>query len=258
MLCPTKNHKNGCNCKKLQREYGTRLFKCDRPGCAFFRTGFESRKDRDHHVNTHSRPFKCDTENCAFAGLGFATNSSLNVHKKKFHSHIDQTLISVISTDNTPELELVLIDAVKTNDVDCIRKLWSEVPKFLRNLLKICIEYSSSEMLRLLLKASSDINQTDPLLVNKAAMLNKPQLLQILLEHGCLLSDKILDPRMTDLELAIIHRSPEMIQSLLAHGAGDYPRGLPGLIPDNEGLQAEERAVQCFTLLKEHITTNRT
>jgi hypothetical protein len=254
MLCRTQNHKNDCNCTKLQREYGLRLFKCDRPGCSFFRAGFESRKDRDRHVNSHSRPFKCDTTSCDFADLGFATKSGLNAHKKRFHSQISRPSDSVVWTDNTPELKLILVDAVKANDLDCIHKLWSEVPRFLRKLLRTSIRCSSSEMLELLLKVSSDVNQIEPYLVNYAAKCNKPKLLDILLEHGCWLFDMNSRYTKSDLHYAIHHRSPEMIKSLMAHGARDCADGFERLIPNSEDLQGEETAVQCFALLKELIT----
>ena len=254
MLCRTQNHKNDCCCIKLRQEYGPWLFKCDRPSCGFFRAGFESRKDRDRHVNSHSRPFKCDIADCDFADLGFATKSSLNAHKKRFHSQISRPSDCVVRIDNKPELKLILVDAVRANDLDCIRELWSEVPRFLRKLLRTSIRCSSSEMLELLLKISPDVNQIDRYLVNYAVRCNKPKLLDILLEHGCWLFDMNSHYTKSDLHYAISYRSPEMIKSLRAYGARDCADGFERLIPNSKDLQGEQMAVQCFILLKELIT----
>ncbi|KAE9583425.1 hypothetical protein CGMCC3_g430 [Colletotrichum fructicola] len=62
MLCVGKRHRSDCLCTILKGIYGERIWKCARPGCTFFRIGFQTKARRDRHMQAHNRPFKCDQE----------------------------------------------------------------------------------------------------------------------------------------------------------------------------------------------------
>lgn len=65
--------------------YGTRLFKCSRLACNLFTTGFNSKTEREDHLNEHERPFHCVEPFCPYTALGFRTEVELESHL--IHSH---------------------------------------------------------------------------------------------------------------------------------------------------------------------------
>ncbi|KAJ0107225.1 hypothetical protein J7T55_007595 [Diaporthe amygdali] len=60
-------------------------FKCPKPWCNYFTTGFETRKDRTKHVNCHERPFCCPEEGCFASQFGFDVQEKLKQHTAKHH-----------------------------------------------------------------------------------------------------------------------------------------------------------------------------
>ncbi|KAG4435756.1 hypothetical protein IFR05_008770 [Cadophora sp. M221] len=66
--------------------YGPIRYKCPKPWCQLFATGFLEAGQRRDHVNEHERPFRCDTEGCFQAEIGFSTGSGLRQHVKKHHT----------------------------------------------------------------------------------------------------------------------------------------------------------------------------
>jgi ankyrin repeat protein len=65
--------------------YGTRLFKCSRLACNLFTTGFDSKTEREDHLNEHERPFHCVEPFCPYHTLGFQTEAELESHLT--HNH---------------------------------------------------------------------------------------------------------------------------------------------------------------------------
>jgi len=277
MLCSSQTHRNNCPCAGLRRNYGLRLFKCDRPGCSFFRTGFETRKERDHHCNVHTRPFKCPVLNCDFADVGFVTRSSLNIHVSKIHGHnrsqrtplngapatngiqsIDANIVASErtsrGTNGIQDLELLLVEAVKSNNFDYINEYWHSVPRLLRKLLRVSIKHASVDMLELLLKACGDVREVDRYLLNYAAKYNNLQAAHMVLEKGAVIWDRNSRCRHSDLYYAILNRSPEMIKLLLAQGCRDVADGFEKLLPPSKDIAAEETAMHCFQLLEGTLT----
>jgi hypothetical protein len=65
--------------------YGPIRYKCPKPWCQLFSTGFTKSEQRKYHVNEHERPFRCSTEGCYFIDIGFSTESGLSQHIKRHH-----------------------------------------------------------------------------------------------------------------------------------------------------------------------------
>lgn len=65
--------------------YGLRRLKCSRIACDHFATGFDSKLDRDEHINRHDRPFVCMEQHCPFQALGFETKAQLDSHLARNH-----------------------------------------------------------------------------------------------------------------------------------------------------------------------------
>ncbi|KAL8828541.1 MAG: hypothetical protein Q9191_002532 [Dirinaria sp. TL-2023a] len=133
----------------MKRQYGSRLFKCNRLGCPLFRTGFESKPERDRHLRSHNRPYKCDRPNCDFAQMGFGSQARLTAHLRYHEKPTEGFMAARTESYEDDELELVLLDAVKANDLDFVR---DDVPRFRKALLFEAVKSSSLAMLELLLQ----------------------------------------------------------------------------------------------------------
>lgn len=62
------------------------IYKCHKPWCDFFLTGFETEKDRTQHTDRHDRPFRCAEKDCFGLKIGFETKSQLDHHQKDHHT----------------------------------------------------------------------------------------------------------------------------------------------------------------------------
>lgn len=62
------------------------VYKCHKPWCDFFLTGFEKEKNRTKHIDRHDRPFCCTEEDCFGFSMGFENASQLDQHRKDHHS----------------------------------------------------------------------------------------------------------------------------------------------------------------------------
>jgi ankyrin repeat protein len=74
--------------------YGTRLFKCSRLACNLFTTGFNSKTEREDHLNEHERPFHCVEQSCPYHTLGFRTEAELESHLTHNHPEDDGDKVS--------------------------------------------------------------------------------------------------------------------------------------------------------------------
>lgn len=149
MLCKTTKHRLECACQNLRNIYGSSIYKCDRPGCPAFRTGFDTRSKRDGHKQRHTRPFKCQNSECPFADLGFATKTSLESHLAKNHGQslhiVPAAALGQASASSEEELQAILIDAVRENDLSTIRSEASAVRKHILDLLLSAYQGRSSD-----------------------------------------------------------------------------------------------------------------
>ena len=70
---------------QIQLHYGSRLFKCTYMFCANSRRGFETRGERDMHVQNHGTPWKCSLPNCDFSTIGFSSKKRRDDHWLRLH-----------------------------------------------------------------------------------------------------------------------------------------------------------------------------
>lgn len=283
MLCRSQVHQENCSCLALRRIYGTRLFKCERPGCTYFLTGFPTRRERDRHSAAHNRSFKCPIQTCHFAEVGFVTQSNLSTHLIKIHGQEPQPIPELgapvnggndarpttqegtsISSHTPPDanvgeqVERLLIEAVKSNNFEYINEYWSLVTSKMNVLLRAAIQYSSMDMLELLLDECSDLRAVDKYMLNHASKLDKVAAARKLIERGAQIWDLNTEDRHSDLHHAISNCSPDMIALLLENGSRDVADGFEKLIPGQKNDAAEDKAIRCFDLLdKEHLVTSR-
>jgi len=66
--------------------YGHWGYKCPKPWCHFFVSGFATPVKRDRHLSEHDRPFRCDVHGCYGQQIGFPTEPDLDKHNTRLHS----------------------------------------------------------------------------------------------------------------------------------------------------------------------------
>ncbi|KAK4146369.1 uncharacterized protein C8A04DRAFT_9869 [Dichotomopilus funicola] len=80
------NTESSADLEEISHLYGRVAYKCSKPWCYFFQTGFETASARGHHVRQHERPFRCGSDGCPSSQIGFATESELSRHTERVHS----------------------------------------------------------------------------------------------------------------------------------------------------------------------------
>ncbi|OCK76290.1 hypothetical protein K432DRAFT_306677 [Lepidopterella palustris CBS 459.81] len=96
--------------EKLKPKYGTDLFKCPRFSCKYFTRGFDSKHERDGHVQRHERPFRCTDINCT-GFIGFAMKERLDKHLKEIHTDPGDQVPSFPTEDEIAESQREYLDA---------------------------------------------------------------------------------------------------------------------------------------------------
>ncbi|KAF5590988.1 zinc finger C2H2-type integrase DNA-binding protein [Fusarium pseudocircinatum] len=71
--------------KKIEDKYGAMVFKCPRLTCQFFTIGFLTKKERNEHLDKHTRPFRCIDEGCRGAIFGFSSMWERDKHIRDIH-----------------------------------------------------------------------------------------------------------------------------------------------------------------------------
>ncbi|RYP66506.1 hypothetical protein DL770_008790 [Monosporascus sp. CRB-9-2] len=95
--------------------YGLIRYKCHKPWCQSFYSGFERRQDRDNHLLEHDRPFRCCVEGCYGNEIGFPSESDLSRHTEKLHS--TQPTIHFASPRALKSESRVICSAAATGDL---------------------------------------------------------------------------------------------------------------------------------------------
>ncbi|KAH0543142.1 hypothetical protein FGG08_002487 [Glutinoglossum americanum] len=230
--CDSKHHRANCHCAALQKYYGSRLFKCTKPDCKFFRDGFVSKADRDKHVLYHKRPFRCRIPSCEFSTIGFISQEGLETHTTSCYPK-GETKIGMMEV-NSPlltsnDLTGALFDAVRYGELTYVEALLDLVPNApLGGLMNEALRGPSADMVELLIALGADINCRDekgkhylfcgwttPLIY--AVHGGSVEAVRALLNHGVDVNEG--SRTGTALERAVIGRSEEMVHLLLEHGA---------------------------------------
>lgn len=104
------------------------MLKCPFLTCPFNTQGFLCHKDREEHLEGHSRPWKCADPQCPFATIGFNSSKSCNQHWSK---HLRRKALDSSQYRNidVEELHALLFEAIKQGDVELLQQLLSN-PKF--------------------------------------------------------------------------------------------------------------------------------
>ncbi|KAF7555032.1 hypothetical protein G7Z17_g2472 [Cylindrodendrum hubeiense] len=112
----------------LRFHYGTRLFRCTYAFCEHSYRGFETKRDRDAHVNNHGKPWKCSIPNCDFSTIGFSSKTRRDQHWLKVHlpapSQFETGLDDFENLD-VAEAQPILFALVIEDDADGARRLLS-------------------------------------------------------------------------------------------------------------------------------------
>jgi len=194
LLCPSRQHRSGCRCSTLAIHYGTRLYKCDRLGCKFYRIGFETYAERKSHLLAHDRPFKCIIRACDFAEIGFTSEPALTRHMSDCHKHEPKSSANDSYSINLDikgfEVDLIA-DAIEAGEIDCVRDLLQQVPSDSLPYLISGAGGGSVEIMELLLKRTSTTYGVlpDPVITSLGQSLvmaveaNNVELVKVLLDY---------------------------------------------------------------------------
>lgn len=118
-----------CNCPKLKKLYGERLFRCNYAICQTQQIAFKTRADRDAHCKNHDRAYKCPHPSCGFSTLGYPSSGQLNGHMENCHPHAPPKFIHIIENPDEDEVVPLLLDMIAMGKTAEVKAL---CPKFHR------------------------------------------------------------------------------------------------------------------------------
>ncbi|KAI9819644.1 MAG: hypothetical protein M1827_007094 [Pycnora praestabilis] len=113
------------NPKLFTEAYGTHIFKCPIIKCSHFHQGFKTQKERDEHLQRHTRSFICTEPDCDYAVIGFSSQSTLKHHYRLCHEPAtdDISYPSRVQPRSIPE---TLEDAIDKDDAIAVRAIAAE------------------------------------------------------------------------------------------------------------------------------------
>ncbi|RSL61425.1 hypothetical protein CEP54_006268 [Fusarium duplospermum] len=101
--------------------YGPWRYKCPKPWCQFFSSGFDEPQNRQTHINQHDLPFRCDFQGCFAAKVGFATETDLKKHTARWHPKEEQILFPTPKQPTSARPGIM--KAAERGDLDTIKIL---------------------------------------------------------------------------------------------------------------------------------------
>ncbi|KAH7330241.1 hypothetical protein BKA65DRAFT_55430 [Rhexocercosporidium sp. MPI-PUGE-AT-0058] len=155
--------------------YGPIRYKCPKPWCQLFATGFVEAGQRKDHVNEHERPFRCDTEGCFQAEIGFSTGYGLRQHIKKHHTEPEIVLFPKSTrfpkpTDSRPDSRKdnpSIWATIRNDDLNGVKN-WMATRKSAHEVMKtefmaqtpllIAVELRHLRICKYLLANGADVN----------------------------------------------------------------------------------------------------
>ncbi|KAI1808973.1 WD40 repeat-like protein [Daldinia bambusicola] len=142
----------------------TKRYKCWKPWCELFTTGYEEVEDREQHLNLHDLPFRCTFEDCPAHSFGFDTPSKLEQHVGRHHQEASNELEF---PKVRPKKGPTLYQAIIQGDIATIQGFLDaginiKNPPTWKPLkgrpLHAAIEYDQIEICKLLLENGAEIN----------------------------------------------------------------------------------------------------
>ena len=150
--------------------------------------------------------------------MGFGSQARLNVHLQYHEKQAKKPVAHLANVDNEEDVELIIFDAVKADDVDLVRDFIADVPRFSEQLLKQAVVSSSCGVLDVLLEACSSDQIIRSTVLEDAVRANNLEATRVLLEWGASLRYRLAEVRgLQIMDIAMKTFSPEMIKLLLSH-----------------------------------------
>lgn len=190
--------------------------------------------------------------------MGFGSQARLNVHLQHHEKQGTSPMAHLAEIDNNEDVDLILLDAVKANDLDLVRDFIADVPSFHERLLRQAVVSSSCEMLEMLLNACNSEDDIESTILEYAVDADNLEVSRMLLDRRASVDSTVIGYEC--MSLAMRNSSPEMIKLLLPYNpvqetkAGRplyFHKKLCGMIPAQAGTSKEARAIQCLSLLRD-------
>ncbi|RSL93102.1 hypothetical protein CEP52_013447 [Fusarium oligoseptatum] len=99
--------------------YGPWRYKCPKPWCQFFSSGFDEPQHRKKHINEHDLPFLCDFQGCYASEVGFATETDLKKHARRWHPKEEEPLFPTPKKRTSARPDIM--KAAERGDLDTIK-----------------------------------------------------------------------------------------------------------------------------------------
>ena len=194
--------------------------------------------------------------------MGFGSQARLNVHLHYHEKQGKKPAAHLVNIDKDDDVELIILDAVKADDIDLVSDFIADVPRFSRKFFEEALVSSSYEMLDVLLKAcNSELNYdnfNESHLLNYAVDADNLEATRMLLNRGASLKYRGGEVgTFPGIAKAMSNLSPKMIKVLLSD------RHIQEMIAKNEWRKPslgwiffrnlerskEARLIQCLSLL---------
>lgn len=174
--------------------YGSIRYKCPKPWCGLFSTGFATREQRRDHINEHDRPFRCSTEGCHHVDIGFPTESGLDQHIKRHHTQPEITLFP--KPRKSGKQKGNIFTAIEGGDLDTLKDLvasggninkMKRTAKGEKTLLMLAVEHGHLDVCKYLLDGGAEANFPAVLdgesILHKAIRRDDVEIIELLLKQ---------------------------------------------------------------------------
>ncbi|KLU90624.1 hypothetical protein MAPG_10476 [Magnaporthiopsis poae ATCC 64411] len=204
----TSGQESQSSSTRIETMYGPLRFKCPKPWCAQFHSGFDADARLQEHMSAHERPFRCPHVDCPAFTLGFQSQDALDRHDKGSHRVENVALFPTIADLDTSAYAL-LCRAIREGSLERVKQLLSSI-----NVKEVFEARPSGSMLKGL----------TPLIV--AIRCGNLQICKCFLDAGAPVNYKPRDPHITPLREAIAAENIEIFQLLLGQDGVDYLENL--------------------------------
>ena len=197
--------------------------------------------------------------------MGFGSQARLNVHLQ-YHEKQGKRPVAYLADDNNDkDVELIILDAVKADDVDLVREFIADVPRFSQKLLSEAVFSSSCEILDVLLEACNSGQIDESRILDDAVAADNLEAARMFLSRGASLKYKVNEHKyrkFPGIDEAMENCAPEMMKILLSDRGVQEMIAKDGWIkPHTERLfniynrqrSKEVGFIQCLSLLPDWI-----
>ena len=129
-----------CHPCAIQRNYGTRPFKCPFVGCLYHRIGFETTNLRQAHRKNHDRPWRCDAPACEYGEIGFLSRKMRDDHLAHFHATENPKPLAGHSFTNSNQLVAFLFSLIRADETTTVHSLLASIQDLSNDQAKALLE----------------------------------------------------------------------------------------------------------------------